>query len=44
MKPIKQDRNASLIKITLWFMAFLTSIPFLWLIKDAGRMIFAPII
>ena len=44
MKPIKQDRNSSLIKITLWFMAFLTSIPFLWLIKDAGRMIFAPII
>ena len=44
MKPVKQDRNSSLIKITLWFMAFLTSIPFLWLIKDAGRMIFAPII
>jgi len=44
MKPLKKDRNADLIKITLWFMAFFASVPVLWLIKDSGRMIFSPII
>ena len=44
MEVGKVRRNTTLIKITLWFLAFWASIPFLWLIKDTGRMIFAPII
>lgn len=40
----RERRNSRLIKITLWFLTFWASIPFVWLLRDTGRMIFAPII
>jgi multiple sugar transport system permease protein len=39
-----QRRNSRLIKVTLLIMTFWASIPVLWILRDVGRMIFAPII
>lgn len=37
-------RNSQLMKITLWFFAFWVSIPCLWLIRETGELLLAPII
>lgn len=39
-----QRRNSRLIKLTLWVMTFWASIPLLWIMRDVGRMVFAPVI
>ena len=39
-----QRRNSRLIKLTLIIATFWASIPFLWILRDIGRMLFAPII
>ncbi len=39
-----QRRNSRLIKLTLWFMTLWASIPLLWIMRDVGRMVFAPIV
>jgi multiple sugar transport system permease protein len=39
-----QRRNSQLIKLTLIIATFWASIPLLWILRDIGRMIFAPII
>jgi multiple sugar transport system permease protein len=39
-----QRRNSRLIKLTLLVMALWASFPVLWILRDVGRMIFAPII
>ncbi len=39
-----QRRNSRLIKLTLLIATFWAYIPFLWILRDIGRMMFAPII
>ena len=40
----RQRRNSRLIKVTLLIMAFWASFPMFWILRDVGRMIFAPFI
>ena len=39
-----QRRNTRLIKLTLWVITLWASIPFLWILRDVARMMFAPIV
>lgn len=39
-----QRRNTRLIKLTIWVITLWASIPFLWILRDVGRMVFAPIV
>ena len=39
-----QRRSTRLIKLTLWVITLWASIPFLWILRDVGRMVFAPIV